>query len=76
MGIGNFLGSIGRGVGVVVNALYQAGRDTVEQVVKNILPFNKLQLKSSNSTGTSFHVFLTLCRLLFSLRKGAFLLLL
>ncbi len=33
------LGSIGRGVGVVVNALYQAGRETVEQVVKNILPF-------------------------------------
>ena len=39
MGISDFLGKIGRGVGVVVNALYQAGRDTIEQVVKNILPF-------------------------------------
>lgn len=39
MGIGNFLSRLGRGVGVVVNALYQAGRDTIDQVVKNILPF-------------------------------------
>ncbi len=39
MGISDFLGRIGRGVGVVVNALYQAGRDTIDQVVKNILPF-------------------------------------
>ena len=39
MGISDFLGRIGRGVGVVVNALYQAGRDTLDQVIKNILPF-------------------------------------
>lgn len=30
---------IGRAVGVVVAALYQAGRDSIDQVVKNILPF-------------------------------------
>ncbi len=30
---------IGRGVGGVVGALYQAGRDSVETVIRNILPF-------------------------------------
>jgi PTS system glucitol/sorbitol-specific IIB component len=30
---------IGRGVGGVVGTLYQAGRDTIEQVIRNILPF-------------------------------------
>jgi len=33
------LETIGRGAGRVVGALYQAGRDAVDQVVKNILPF-------------------------------------
>lgn len=33
------LTNIGRAVGGVVAALYQAGRDAVDQVVKNILPF-------------------------------------
>ncbi len=30
---------IGRAVGFVVAGLYQAGRETIEQVIKNILPF-------------------------------------
>lgn len=34
-----FLSKLGRGVGGVVGALYQAGRDSVDQVLKNILPF-------------------------------------
>jgi sorbitol-specific phosphotransferase system component IIBC len=33
------LENIGRGVGRVVGALYQAGRDAIDQVLKNILPF-------------------------------------
>jgi sorbitol-specific phosphotransferase system component IIBC len=35
----NFLEKLGRGTGKVVGTLYQAGRDSVDQVVKNILPF-------------------------------------
>ena len=38
-GIRKVLETIGRGVGGVVAALYQAGRDSIDQVVKNILPF-------------------------------------
>lgn len=30
---------IGRGAGAVVGILYQSGRDTIEQVIRNILPF-------------------------------------
>ncbi|HLL78020.1 MAG TPA: hypothetical protein VKT25_00880, partial [Ktedonobacteraceae bacterium] len=33
------LETIGRAVGGVVGTLYQAGRDTIEQVIRNILPF-------------------------------------
>lgn len=38
-GLTKFLENIGRGVGKVVGALYQAGRDAIDQVLKNILPF-------------------------------------
>ena len=38
-GLAKVLETIGRGVGGVVAALYQAGRDSIDQVVKNILPF-------------------------------------
>ena len=34
-----FLVRIGRGVGCVVGALYQAGREAIDQVIVNILPF-------------------------------------
>jgi len=34
-----FLVKIGRGVGGGVGALYQAGRDSIDQVIVNILPF-------------------------------------
>ncbi len=34
-----FLVKLGRGVGGVVGALYQAGRDAIDQVIVNILPF-------------------------------------
>ena len=37
--INKFLESIGRGAGRVVGALYQAGREAIDQVVRNILPF-------------------------------------
>jgi PTS system glucitol/sorbitol-specific IIC component len=30
---------IGRGVGNIVGTLYQAGRDTIDQVLRNVLPF-------------------------------------
>ena len=38
-GLTKFLNNVGRGVGKVVGALYQAGRDAIDQVLKNILPF-------------------------------------
>ena len=37
--INRFLERIGRGVGKVVGALYQAGRDSVDQVMVNVIPF-------------------------------------
>lgn len=33
------LQNLGRAVGVVVQALYQAGRDSTDQIIKNIIPF-------------------------------------
>ena len=38
-GFNNFLVRIGKAVGGVVGVLYQAGRDTIETVIRNILPF-------------------------------------
>lgn len=38
-GFGNVLVKIGKGVGGVVGTLYQAGRDSVDTVIKMILPF-------------------------------------
>jgi glucitol/sorbitol PTS system EIIB component len=37
--INKLLETIGRGVGKVVGAMYQAGRDSLDQVITNILPF-------------------------------------
>ena len=37
--LNKFLENMGRGVGRVVGAMYQAGRDTIDQVVTNVLPF-------------------------------------
>jgi Sorbitol phosphotransferase enzyme II N-terminus len=37
--LNSFLVTIGRGVGKVVGTLYQAGRDAVDQVIKNVIPF-------------------------------------
>ena len=37
--VNSLLVRIGRGVGGVVGVLYQAGRDSVETVIRNILPF-------------------------------------
>ncbi|ADL08188.1 PTS glucitol/sorbitol transporter subunit IIB [Thermosediminibacter oceani] len=34
-----FIEKIGRGMGGVVGVMYQAGRETIEQIIKNILPF-------------------------------------
>ncbi len=34
-----FLEKIGRAVGKVVGMLYQAGRESIDQVIKNVLPF-------------------------------------
>ncbi len=38
-GVNSFITMIGRGVGGVVGKLYQAGREAIDQVVANILPF-------------------------------------
>lgn len=38
-GLNKVLVSIGRGVGGVVGTLYQAGRDTIDTIIRNILPF-------------------------------------
>jgi sorbitol-specific phosphotransferase system component IIBC len=38
-GVTKFLERIGRGAGKVVGTLYQSGREAIDQVVKNILPF-------------------------------------
>ena len=35
----NLLVTVGRGVGGVVGTLYQAGRDTIDTIIRNILPF-------------------------------------
>jgi glucitol/sorbitol PTS system EIIB component len=34
-----FIVKLGKGVGRVVGTLYQAGRDSIDQVIKNVLPF-------------------------------------
>lgn len=38
-GITGFIANIGRGMGGVVGVFYQAGRETIDQLVKNIIPF-------------------------------------
>jgi PTS system glucitol/sorbitol-specific IIB component len=38
-GFTNLIVRIGRGVGGVVGTLYQAGRDTVDTVIRNVIPF-------------------------------------
>jgi PTS system glucitol/sorbitol-specific IIB component len=38
-GVTNIVIKIGRGVGGVVGILYQAGRDTVDTVIRNVIPF-------------------------------------
>jgi PTS system glucitol/sorbitol-specific IIB component len=38
-GFNNLLVTVGKTVGGVVNVLYQAGRDTIDTVIRNILPF-------------------------------------
>jgi len=38
-GLNNLLVTIGKAVGGVVGTLYQAGRDTIDTVIRNILPF-------------------------------------
>lgn len=37
--LNKILENIGRGVGKVVGAMYQAGRDAVDQTLKNVIPF-------------------------------------
>ena len=38
-GVASMLTKIGRSVGGVVGTLYQAGRDTVDTVIRNVIPF-------------------------------------
>lgn len=38
-GLNNVLVGVGKSVGGIVGTLYQAGRDTIDTVIKNILPF-------------------------------------
>lgn len=38
-GLFGFINKLGRAVGGVVGVFYQAGRDTIDMVIKNILPF-------------------------------------
>lgn len=38
-GITNFIVTLGKAAGVVVGTLYQSGRQSVDQVIRNILPF-------------------------------------
>ena len=38
-GFNNLLGKVGKAVGGVVGTLYQAGRDAIDTVIRNILPF-------------------------------------
>jgi PTS system glucitol/sorbitol-specific IIC component len=38
-GLNKLLVTVGKAVGGVVNTLYQAGRDTIDTVIRNILPF-------------------------------------
>ena len=38
-GLASMLTKIGRSVGGVVGTLYQAGRDTVDTVIRNVIPF-------------------------------------
>ena len=37
--LNSFISRIGRSVGGVVGALYQAGRDSIDMVIRNVLPF-------------------------------------
>ena len=37
--VNGVISRIGRSVGGVVGALYQAGRDTIDMVIRNVLPF-------------------------------------
>lgn len=37
--LNSFLTKLGRGVGNVVGTLYQSGREAIDQVIVNILPF-------------------------------------
>lgn len=38
-GVNNLIVKIGKSVGGVVGVLYQAGRDTIDTIIRNILPF-------------------------------------
>ena len=38
-GLNNMIVKIGKSVGKVVGVLYQAGRDTIDTIIRNILPF-------------------------------------